>query len=204
MSAAHGETRHWQNWDRPGVAAAIDEYWLTSSLEAAERARIVEDIAEIFNPKTDTLYEVGCGSALIGIELQKRGFTYDGGDVSEEMRKIGEARLGRKLDAIDVLALEGSRENVICIHVLQHLPGFYEAIKQLCRFASRRLYVVTWGSGLSFNATRFSAPEGNPGGTAPFFDNIYSLGGLAGAMGRATGRKVDARYFSGRSVRLTC
>src|SRR5262245_32002145 len=121
MSETSSKTRHWQNWDRPGVAAAIDEFWLTSPLEAAQREQIVADIAEIFDPKTDSLYEVGCGSGLIGVELQKRGFVYDGGDVSKEMRKIGEARLARKLDAIDILDLDGSRENVICIHVLQHL-----------------------------------------------------------------------------------
>lgn len=204
MAAARGETRNWQNWDCPGVAAAIDEFWLSNSLEAAQREQIVDDIAEVFDPKTDSLYEVGCGSGLMGVELQQRGFSYDGGDVSAEMRKIGEARLGRALDAVDVLDLKGSRENVICIHVLQHLPAFHDAIEQLCRFASRRLYLVTWASGFGGDTIRFSEPDGNPGGTVRFFDNIYSLGALAGAMSRAAGRKVDARYLSGKSVRLTC
>jgi SAM-dependent methyltransferase len=204
MPTERNGTRHWQNWDRPGVTQAIDEYWLQSPLEAAVRAEIAADVAECFDPKTDALYEVGCGSGLIGLELRKRGFAYAGGDVSAEMRKIGEQRLGQTLDAIDVLDLKGSRENVLCIHVLQHLPDFREAIEQLCRFATRRLYVVTWGQGISCSSIHFSEPAANPGKAARFFDNTYSLGALAGAMGRATGRRIDARYISGKSVRLFC
>ena len=96
--------------------------------------------------------EVGSGSGLIYQTLKDIGLvtskTYRGGDVSERMLEIARNRAPDveflKLDIFGIALPDRSQDNVICIHVLQHLPGFEAAVSELVRITKNKLYIASW------------------------------------------------------------
>jgi ubiquinone/menaquinone biosynthesis C-methylase UbiE len=128
------------------------------------------------------IFEVGCGTGLMGQGLIAQGVTsaalYSGGDVSQSMLAIGRQRLpGCRLLDLDIFDLSPipPQDNVICLHVLQHLPHYRDALAQLLRFARKQLYIATW----------FSASDndeigiGRDGPYAPTFHvNNYGISGF--------------------------
>jgi hypothetical protein len=84
---------------------------------------------------------------------------YIGGDVSEKMLAIAKKRLPdtelMHLDIFDIPVQDQLYDNVICIQVLQHLPDYREALRELI----------------------FSAPSDKWDGQR-FYNNHYSLSGF--------------------------
>ncbi len=184
--------RPWQNWDVGDTSARIDEYWVSSSLELENRIALTKGIAESFGTGAQ-IFEVGCGSGMIGQELINQGVTtsdrYSGGDISKTMLEIARKRLPEchliDLDIFNLAALP-QRDNVICLHVLQHLPHYQDALSQLIRFAKKQLYVATWFS--DSGADELSMGKDGPG--EPIFNtNRYGLDGFLNAI-RDAGRPI--------------
>ncbi len=62
-----------------------------------------ETLSKYQNNKDIKIYDAGCGSGLVGIELKKYGFNYfDGGDISKELLNQVPDNLYNKLEQIDL------------------------------------------------------------------------------------------------------
>jgi len=170
------EERYWQNWDNADASKRIDEYWIKS--EGAWRELVCKKIQE-FVGTDDNLLEVGCGSGLICHCLLAHGFPklkYSGGDVSEKMLELARKRYPeisfRNLDIFDLDLEDRSIDNVICIHVLQHLPHYEDAVRELMRVTKKRLYIVSWFQ--DEEQISFTKPA-EKWANQRFFNNRYSL-----------------------------
>ncbi len=84
------------------------------------------------------IMDVGCGTGLVGLHLQRAGFkNYDGTDISTEMMSHAKARGYRKLLELDptqqLAADENSYDAVLCVGVFTHghlgPEGFDELIR---------------------------------------------------------------------------
>lgn len=145
-------SRPWQNWDVGNAAEVIDQYWLESTGEHSSRRALALDIGKAVGLGVP-VFEVGCGTGLMAKELFDTGVTqpgdYAGGDVSRSMLAIARRRLPEvrliDLDIFDLSPVE-PQDNVICLHVVQHLPHYRDALTQLTRLARKQLYVATWFS----------------------------------------------------------
>jgi len=142
------EDRYWQNWDNADVSKRIDEYWTKS--EGAWRELICKKIMNFVGTEGEIL-EVGCGSGLICHGLVTKGFPksrYSGGDISEKMLELAQERFPdisfRKIDIFNLDIPDESVDNVICIHVVQHLPHYEDAVRELLRITKKKLYLVSW------------------------------------------------------------
>jgi len=163
--------RYWQNWDKPGVAQAIDDYWLRD--EGPWREKLGEDIEARFGHNVPML-EVGCGSGLVYAAMYERGIvtpdSYTGGDTSEKMLEIARGRFpDTSFETIDIFDLpfeDASQPNVICVQVLQHLPCYREALRELARITRGQLYIVSWFS---------TGPDDETAWSNGFHQNCYSL-----------------------------
>lgn len=170
--------RYWQNWDEGEAAQSIDFYWVDNKFEANWRKLLVSDIQAEFGKKAPIL-EVGCGSGLIYEEMLRHRVvttkSYLGGDISQNMLALARQRFPTAkfadLDIFNMPFPDKSQPNVICIHVLQHLPHYAEAMKELARITNRKLYMTSW-----FNQTGEDniVWEDTPWGS-PFYNNRYSL-----------------------------
>lgn len=169
--------RIWQNWDKSNAAASIDQYWLAS--EGGWRNTLTNHI-ELLLGKEISILEVGCGTGLIGETLLNKGIAgqYMGGDVSVNMLDIAKKRLPNtsliNLDIFDISVQDQFYENVICIHVLQHLPDYREALRELIRITKKNLYIASWFNTNGDSQINFSAPSDKWGGQR-FYNNRYSL-----------------------------
>jgi SAM-dependent methyltransferase len=197
--------RYWQNWDLAGTAESIDTYWQANAYEREHRALIAANLRQTFG--NAPLFEVGCGTGLVAEALFAAGHprdAYGGGDVSDSMLAIARARLpdvawGR----VDVLDLTGRQDNVVCVHVLQHLPHYTLALGQLARFAVKRLYVVTWFVLEGEDAIRLSEPGRNPG-SGRFYDNRYLLSGfIQQLLLLRPVRRLEVVYLSAQSYAVS-
>lgn len=170
--------RKWQNWDKGETAKAIDSYWVNSTYERNWRKRLVSDIKDEFS-KGISLLEVGCGSGLIYEELIKLRVvtpqTYIGGDISHKMLDIaGNRHPSAKFIYLDIFKLPfpgKSQPNTICIQVLQHLPNYAEALRELIRITSAKLLISSWFTQGPEDKIVFE--DTSYGG--PFYNNQYSL-----------------------------
>lgn len=137
-----------------------------------------EDIQAYFG-QGNSILEVGCGSGLIYEEMLRRAVlapdSYIGGDVSEKMLEIARARYP-KVDFrhLDIFDLSFAATNVVCIQVLQHLPYYQEALRNLVRITAKKLYIMSWFIPESEDQLLFDPPTFQFDG-ARSFENRYSL-----------------------------
>jgi trans-aconitate methyltransferase len=184
--------RPWQNWDVGDTAAVIDQYWTGSANEQGSRTTLALDIGATLG-RGIPIFEVGCGTGLMGKELIAQGVVtsalYSGGDVSKAMLAIGRKRLPEcsllDLDIFDLTPL-GPQDNVICLHVVQHLPHYRDALAQLLRFARKQLYVATWFS--AADADEISMSRDSPAEPA-FNTNRYGMTGFLAQI-QASDRQI--------------
>jgi len=142
---------------------------------------VTRDIKAVFGTKVPLL-EVGCGSGLIYEQLRRSGVvtrrSYAGGDISENMLKIARERFpGVTFSALDIFKLsppDRSQRNVLNVHVLQHLPHYQDAVRELLRITNETLYVVTWFTRKADDQITFCDPSDQWDKQA-FFNNYYSL-----------------------------
>lgn len=134
-------------WDKPGVAAGIDAYWQADPPTAEMRRRVCADLGPHLQP--GAVLEAGCGSGRMYAALRDAGLLagreYAGGDSSQAMLALARENYpGVEFAPLDILALDRGAPNVVCFHVLQHLPDWRPALEQLALAADRLLYVATW------------------------------------------------------------
>ncbi len=140
-----------RNWDRDDNSAGIDACWLGADMEHRFREVLLIDLLTCFGTNSPIL-EIGSGSGMIYQELLKGGIvtpeTYAGADISESMLQIARSRYpGATFMSGDIVNLsfaDRSQPNVLCIQVLQHLPEYRQAVRELMRVASRCLYIAAW------------------------------------------------------------
>ncbi|MDB5049668.1 MAG: methylase [Fibrobacteres bacterium] len=173
------EKRYWQNWDNGEASRKIDAYWIQS--ENPWRETLVRQLKRNFKPG-DGIFEVGCGSGLIFHKMREHGLvdakSYQGGDISQEMLKLARGRTPdvnfRTTDIFNIDMLDASQANVINIHVLQHLPGYEQPVKELMRIARDKLYIACWFHPGMEDQVHFSDPSENWDKQA-FHNNTYSM-----------------------------
>lgn len=126
------------------------------------------------------ILEIGCGSGMIYDELithrMATADSYIGGDISQKMLDIAHDHfpLGNFLP-MDIFSLPyqaRTQPNVICIQVLQHLPTYTEAVKELLQITEQKLYITSWFStklkdNIKFGTTEWCGER--------FYNNVYSL-----------------------------
>lgn len=170
--------RYWQNWDKGNSAERIDEYWV--ACEGKWREMLVRHIKSIFGENIP-LVEVGCGSGLIFKKLAEYGVvtadSYLGGDVSQSMLNMAHKRCDGvpflRLDIFHLPFRDRAVENLINIQVLQHLPGYTEALSELIRVTKRRLYIATWF--VTDAQDVITIGLSGAGDKEKFHNNMYSL-----------------------------
>jgi ubiquinone/menaquinone biosynthesis C-methylase UbiE len=170
------KNREWENWDVGKVAQIIDGQWYTR--EAKWRRFVADDIKECFGENA-SLVDVGCGSglmcqALLGcnaIDINS------GGDITNNLLDIARKRIPQakftKMDIFDLPFENKSQPNVFCTQVLQHLPGYAPALKELMRVTSNKLYILTWFVGDKGDEIIFKQFKGYE--NQWFYSNMYSL-----------------------------
>jgi len=191
------ENRYWENWDKEGVAKKIDELWLSS--ESGWYSTLAQHIRDTFGTDVPML-EVGCGSGVVCQSLLKAGVvrkgSYIGGDVSESMLRIAHQRFPDasllKLDIFRLPFVSHSQPNVICVSVLQHLPGYSDAMTELLRVTKDRLYVVSWFVDDADDQISFK-PSMRWG--QRFFENHYSIEKFIRFVKAAAVRRVNVHDF---------
>lgn len=174
-------SRYWQNWDRGRAARLIDEYWTGDPQEAAWRDTLCRSFADLLGAGGSVL-EAGCGSGLVYEALLRHGIvredSYTGGDVSAGMLEIARRRFPRaRFLPMDLLALpcaDRSYDAVVCIDVLQHLPTYDAALRELARVARKTLVIASWFTPAPEDQPVFSAPCAQFDGQR-FHENRYSL-----------------------------
>lgn len=195
--------RYWENWDIGTAAERIDHYWSNDQFEAEIRRQQALDARSACGAEVP-VFEAGSGSGLMAASLFAAGVTrpdlYLGGDTSSQMLAMARRRHPTvKFVEFDILGTEQAQEheNVVCFHVLQHLPSYRPALKRLLAMARRSLYVVAWFHDGHEDETRFVEPSQNPWGIA-YYENVYSLAGFLTEIEKCRGVKPVARKLSGR------
>ena len=115
-----------------------------------------ETLSKYQNNKDIKIYDAGCGSGLVGIELKKYGFNYfDGADISKELLNQVPDNLYNKLEQIDLNKKIDKEDNfydvVMCVgtftfaHVKAHaLDEFVRIIKKnglICFTINEAIYI---------------------------------------------------------------
>ncbi len=188
--------RYWQNWDDGDIAQRIDVYW--QRYEQEWRQILTKDIREVFGEQVPML-EVGCGSGLIYQVLKENNVidpaSYTGGDVSQNMLTIAKQRFPEAhFEPLDIFNLhypDRSQENVICIQVLQHLPGYAKPVRELVRITRKRLYIVAWFIPGDQDEMIFNEASNFLKGPA-FFNNNYSLSKFISYLSMLSGVSAEA------------
>ena len=87
-----------------------------------------------------TIADIGCGPGQFARPLADRGHTYIGMDINESMFADSasefedDARISFKVGDVESIPLEdGSVDSVICIGVVEYIPGDAAALKQIAR-----------------------------------------------------------------------
>lgn len=179
MQPSEDNQRYWQNWDNGEASKKIDTYWVQS--ENPWREMLVKQLKRNFKPG-DSLFEVGCGSGLIFHKMREHGLvdgrTYQGGDISQEMLKLARGRTPDvnfvTTDIFKIDMQDAAQANVINIHVLQHLPGYEQPVRELLRITRDKLFIACWfNTGLE-DEVHFSQPSDN-WDKQSFHNNTYSM-----------------------------
>lgn len=204
--------RYWQNWDNNEAAAKIDAYWIAQ--ENPWREILIADLKVAFknNSRPLPILEVGCGSGLIFQKLLQHGCvtseSYCGGDISNNMLKLARTRFPnvqfQSLDIFNIGLPDSSQDNVINIHVLQHLPDYKHALRELFRITRKQLYVACWFNNTKDDQLRFSdaSPKWDD---QRFVNNNYSLPNFISYILDSFGDKVvDLRihHFEGQNYSI--
>lgn len=195
------QDRYWQNWDKGEAAKRINEYWEAN--EDGWREVLVNDIRTVWGRPT-SIFEMGCGSGLIFQKLSDKGLvtptSYSGGDISLKMLEIAQRRAPsvsfKQLDIFNINLPDQSQENVINIHVLQHLPYYEEPVRELVRIAKKRLYICCWFK-TGEDQIHFS-PGGDAWDAQGFQNNYYSLDKFLDFLNKNWGEcieKLEVRTF---------
>ena len=171
------DRRSWEPWDEPGIAKKIDAYWMRDK-EVLHRKKIAEDVRDKLGLNVPIL-EMGCGSGRVAQELFEIGVTdvasYTGGDNGKAMLALARVRLpNAKLCELDVLNLGQGMvaQNVLCVHVIQHLPYYKKAIEGLLGVATESLYVVAW---FGLRDEIVADDDRWWGAGKPCYENLYNL-----------------------------
>lgn len=139
------------DWDKPGVAAAIESYWSSSHAEKDHRAWLASAVAECARP--GSVLEAGCGTGRIyeAIRHLPSVKSFDGVDSSASMLAMATERFsssGSSWRVGNLLDLAPkSADTVLCFDVLGHIQGdLVEELRSLISAAADTAIVSLWGS----------------------------------------------------------
>ncbi len=101
-----------------------------------------ETLSKYQNNKDIKIYDAGCGSGLVGIELKKYGFNYfDGGDISKELLNQVPDNLYNKLEQIDLNKKIDKEDNfydvVMCVGTFTFAHVKAHALDEFVRITNK-------------------------------------------------------------------
>lgn len=171
--------RYWQNWDNLQASYKINQYW--EAEEGEWRNILAANLSKYFG-KNSKILEVGCGSGLIYDVMLRFGIispeSYSGGDISQSMLQLARQRDPKiKVQTLDIFKLnldDSISDNVINIHVMQHLPHYRDAVLELMRVTKKRLYIACWFNNEPEDSINFCEPS-DKWDNQQFYNNTYSL-----------------------------
>ena len=136
------------NWDKSGVAAAIDAHWNGSAFERRHREWLASAIRDVARP--GSLLEAGCGTGLVyeAVRALPQVQSYCGVDSSREMLAIAAARYPSAVWRHGDLRLleRESADTVVCAEVLGHIDGdLVEEFRALILAARDTAVISLWG-----------------------------------------------------------
>jgi SAM-dependent methyltransferase len=138
------------NWDKPGVAAAIESYWASSAAEINHRAWLSSIFKEC--ARAGSVLEAGCGTGRVyeAIRQMPSVRSFEGVDSSARMLETAAARFpsGPTWRMGNLLALAPrSADTVLCFDVLGHIEGdLIKEFRSLIGAARDTAIVSLWGS----------------------------------------------------------
>jgi ubiquinone/menaquinone biosynthesis C-methylase UbiE len=147
--------RWWQQWDQPGIAKAIADYWQNdrTGFEPLHRQNLARLVSAYYQPSMASVLEVGCGNGLVYKELIPgviNNEQYTGVDVSDEMLKLAHKNFpaGNFLhgDIFGLQFLDSSFDLVLSFEVVIHLPEIETPIAEMLRVAGQMLIFTAWVS----------------------------------------------------------
>jgi ubiquinone/menaquinone biosynthesis C-methylase UbiE len=154
MNDGHNPSpRWWEQWDNPGIARAINDFWLKdpSGYEELYRRNIARLMGLYYKPEMKKVLEVGCGSGLVFAALCPaviRNEYYMGVDTSSEMLKIAQEQHAEGHfeygDAFDLEYPDRSFDLVISFEVIVHLPEMKTPLSEMLRVAARMVIFTAW------------------------------------------------------------
>ena len=105
-----------------------------------------EILSKYQNNKDIKIYDAGCGSGLVGIELKKYGFKYfDGGDISKELLKQVPANLYNELEQIDlnknILKKDNFYDVVMCVGTFTFAHVKAHALDEFIRITRKNGFI---------------------------------------------------------------
>ena len=101
-----------------------------------------EILSKYQNNKDIKIYDAGCGSGLVGVELKKYGFyNFDGGDISKELLNQVPANLYNELEQVDlnknILKQDDFYDVVICVGTFTFAHVKAHALDEFVRITKR-------------------------------------------------------------------
>tara|TARA_B000000565_G_scaffold8604_1_gene6699 strand:- start:457 stop:1083 length:627 start_codon:yes stop_codon:yes gene_type:complete len=101
-----------------------------------------ETLSKYQNNKDIKIYDAGCGSGLVGIELKKYGFNYfDGADISKELLNQVPDNLYNKLEQIDLNKKIDKEDNfydvVMCVGTFTFAHVKAQALDEFVRITKK-------------------------------------------------------------------
>ena len=98
---------------------------------------LYHQLEEIVSSNPEKVLEIGLGSGLLGVILNKLGINYESLDIDPQLQPT---YMG---SVLDIPLDESSYDTVVCCQVLEHLPYdvFAKALNELFRVAKRTLII---------------------------------------------------------------
>lgn len=159
--------------------------------------QIGADVAALLDP-TKRVVEVGVGTGVISLALRKRGFDCVGVDISMEMLKRAQRRLGPRVAQADAMALPiagASVDQIVCVWVLHCVADVSETFAEIARALrpGGRCFVVDGKAHDHFDVADDAYREIEVGlGLEPRMGRVHAYAELASAAALEVERIVDS------------
>ena len=149
-----------QTYETPAVHDSWEAAYRGNPLQDSLNARIMDRVLATIAPAPDALFlDAGCGAGYHSLAIARRGFRCIGIDISEKIlqtarrnkKQAGVAdRLSFRQEELENLSFgDGEFDVVHCRGVLMHIPGWEQALSELCRVLKPGGSIVLMESNLS-------------------------------------------------------
>ena len=163
----------------------------------ARGEQIGADVAALLDP-SKRVVEIGVGTGVISLALRKRGFDVVGVDISMEMLKRAQQRLGPRVAQADAMVLpfaDVSVDQMVCVWMLHCVGDVSATLAEFSRVLrpGGRCFVVDGKAHIHQGVAEEAYREIEQGlGLEPRLGRVHTYAELAGEAGLGVERIVDS------------